>query len=103
MKSLRARSFQNLKSTVIPFFEKTFGFAIPDNKIICDAVKIRNMLVHNSGRCYDGYQFKVDKADVEKLITEVKSLVNFVFNKVQDVVFDDIECPNQQRFTNERK
>ena len=103
LKRLRKRSFQNLKSTIIPYYKETFGFTIPENDIINDAVEVRNMLVHNSGRCNDGYLLKVDSSYVENVVTEVKSLVNFVFNKVQDVFFYDIVWPNQQRLLNERK
>lgn len=100
---LRKRSFQNLKSTVLPYFKGTFGFTIPKNDIISDAVEVRNLLVHNSGRCNDGYLIKVDNSYIENVIIEIKSLVNFVSNKVQDAFFDDIVWPNQRRLINERQ
>lgn len=94
LKRLRNQSFQNPELIVTPFYKETFGIDIPSNKTIQEALEIRNGIIHNSGRCHDGYEYSVTESDVIKLINEVEQLVKYVKQSIEDVFFEEIVWPN---------
>jgi hypothetical protein len=93
-KKLEYQSFQNLEEIVVPYYEKTFGIKIPKNDVIIKGLNYRNKIVHNSGREKDGYEYKVNKTDVEQLINEIQNTINFVNSQMVNVINEEIICKN---------
>ena len=94
---LNTQSFQNLDMVAIPYYEKTFGISIPHNETIQNAVEVRNKIIHHSGREKDGYEYPITESHVQNLIGEVVSLVKFVNQRMNDVVFEKIVWPNIEK------
>lgn len=100
MEKLRYCSFQNLKETVIPYYEHTFELIVPQNDIIQNAIQKRNSFAHNYGRERDGYENLVSIGELEKLIEEIRSLVFFIEDQMRNIIFEDIIWPNMNESDN---
>lgn len=86
--SLRYRSFQDLNTTIIPFYRDAFGIEIPNNEILSKAVEIRNCIMHHNGRDIDGYKHVISIGDIINVIEQVEALVKEIRKATDEAIFE---------------
>jgi len=74
---------------VKPIYYNTLGINFPDNlDYLFLAIKIRHDIVHRNGKSTEGKDVQIEPQDINKLIAEVESFIDYVDTQLQEKVRD---------------
>lgn len=88
-KKQRNVSCQNVLS-INAFFKENYNQELPNDEVLVRANYIRNSIIHRLGRDNDGYQYSINKSDVEEVTTYVRQYLNRVADTVITLLAEQI-------------